>query len=121
MGSEAEKFNPNITWEVINRDELVTIVDHTIEETILQDVSTANTASELLPRIPPDNNVRIANSIGLIQQTTDRAVKRIRALQDILRQDPSIHIPIDHRYENTTGHLIIALDSVLNPPILIHK
>lgn len=121
MDSETERPNPNITWEVVEPGRLLRILDSTVEETVLQDVAAANIASERLPMVPAEDIERRDGFIKLIQQTTARAAERIRTIQDLLRQDPNRPIPIDHRYENTTGHLIIALDAVSNPPTLEHK
>lgn len=98
-----------ITWEVVRPEQFRLLLADTIGETVLQNVAAACSGAPLL-RSMPAQAANQGEIIGLVEATTRDAVAQLRAIQELLRQDPNAPIPIDHRYENM-GHLMIALDA----------
>ena len=107
---EKTKSERRVTWEIVNPDQLRIILANTLQETIFQNVAAANVYAQLISK-PADEGKR--EVLEAVMKTTNDAVGQLRALEKLLRQEPSESIPIDHRYGDMK---IVALDQVGKPP-----
>lgn len=101
-------------WEVISDPiERLKLIDASIEELIMQNVTTALGHAELAgsegPRFEPHRitNARLATEAALL------AGQRLRKMQTFLRQAPNLPLPIDRK--TYPGRAIIALDQLPDP------
>lgn len=106
-------FKENITWEVTSSDQLRKLVNDTLDEEILQPLAALKMGLSTLPSQTIDDRKQTE---AKLTEITLQTIRLVRGLQNILREDPTKPIPIDHRYESGGGNPVVALDLIADAP-----
>lgn len=99
-------------WEVVEDPaERLRLIDNTIEERIIQDLSYSEGFIELSTGGGP-NAKQYADQA---QQMVHLTALRLQALQRVMRSAPKQPLPVDRATYSSSGKAIIVLDQVPNP------
>lgn len=102
----------NWQWEVVeNPTERLRLIDNTIEERIIQDLSYSVGFIELSTGGSPDAKQYADQA----QQMVYLAALRLQTLQRVMRSSPKQPLPIDRTTYSSSRKAIIVLDQVPNP------